>query len=61
MAASFCPADDERLLCAPERVDSFQLAAVDRNAGFAEQLKASAQHHELTPFPEGLFYILLYF
>jgi hypothetical protein len=30
------------------RVDGLELAAVDRNAGLAEQLKASAQHHELT-------------
>src|SRR5712671_5948527 len=30
------------------RVDGFKLAAVDRNARFAEQLKTSAQHHELT-------------
>src|SRR6266403_4730289 len=30
------------------RVDGSELAAVDRNARLAEQLKASAQHHELT-------------
>jgi hypothetical protein len=30
------------------RVDGFELAAVDRNARFAEQLKAAPQHHELT-------------
>src|SRR6184192_94708 len=30
------------------RVDGLELAAVDRNARFAEQFKASAQHHELT-------------
>src|ERR1700692_4833345 len=30
------------------RVDGLELAAVDRNARFAEQLKPSAQHHELT-------------
>src|SRR6195256_2876698 len=30
------------------RVDGLELAAVDRNARLAEQLKASAQHHELT-------------
>src|SRR3979490_240895 len=30
------------------RVNGFELAAVDRNAGRAEQLKAPAQHHELT-------------
>jgi hypothetical protein len=30
------------------RVDGFEPAAVDRNARPAEQLKASAQHHELT-------------
>ena len=30
------------------RVDGFELATIDRNARLAEQLKASAQHHELT-------------
>src|SRR5437773_3415934 len=30
------------------RVDGLELAAVDRNTRFAEQFKASAQHHELT-------------
>src|SRR6202171_1415116 len=30
------------------RVDGFELAAVDRDARLAQQLKASAQHHELT-------------
>lgn len=30
------------------RVDRLELAAVNRNARFAEQLKATAQHHELT-------------
>src|SRR5450631_2080190 len=30
------------------RVDGLELAAVDRNTCFAEQLKAAAQHHELT-------------
>src|SRR5471032_2888752 len=30
------------------RVDGLELAAIDRNARFAEQLKALAQHHELT-------------
>src|SRR2546425_1734021 len=30
------------------RVDGFELAAVDRNARFAEQLKAPAQNHKLT-------------
>jgi hypothetical protein len=30
------------------RVDGLELATVDRNARLAEQLKASAQHHELT-------------
>src|SRR3954471_22588067 len=30
------------------RVDGLELAAVDRNARLAEQLKPSAQHHELT-------------
>jgi hypothetical protein len=29
------------------RVDGLELAAIDRNARLAEQLKASAQHHEL--------------
>src|SRR5665647_449231 len=30
------------------RVDGLELAAVDRNARLAEQLKAAAQHHKLT-------------
>src|SRR4029077_2104874 len=30
------------------RVDGLELASVDRNTCFAEQLKASAQHHKLT-------------
>src|SRR3989440_5859179 len=30
------------------RVDGLELAAVDRNTRFAEQFKASVQHHELT-------------
>src|ERR1700686_4301903 len=30
------------------RVDGFELAAIDRNARLAEQLKAAAKHHELT-------------
>src|ERR1700681_23631 len=41
------------------RVDSLELAAVDRNARFAEQLEASAQHHELTAdLSDGLAIIL---
>src|SRR3981081_2904254 len=37
------------------RVDGLELAAVDRNARLAEQLKAPAQHHELTADPaDGL-------
>src|SRR6266550_2269419 len=41
------------------RVDGLELAAVDRNARFAEQLKASAQHHELTAdLPDGLAVVL---
>src|ERR1700730_11821155 len=30
------------------RVDGFELAAIDRNARLAEQLKAAAKHHALT-------------
>src|SRR6266446_1138936 len=41
------------------RVDGLELAAVDRNARFAEQLKASAQHHELTAdLADGLAVVL---
>src|ERR1700704_6323289 len=41
------------------RVDSLELAAVDRNARLAEQLKASAQHHELTAdLADGLAIVL---
>src|SRR5258708_17923463 len=29
-------------------IDGLELAAIDRNARFAEQFKAPAQHHELT-------------
>src|SRR6201746_1572629 len=37
------------------RVDGLELAAIDRNAGFAEQFKTAAQHHELTADPaDGL-------
>src|SRR4029079_13731831 len=37
------------------RVDGLELAAVDRNARFAEQLQAAAQHHALTADPaDGL-------
>src|ERR1700687_6042426 len=41
------------------RVDGLELAAVDRNARFAEQFKASAQHHELTAdLTDGLAVVL---
>src|SRR6476660_8187074 len=41
------------------RVDGLELAAVDRNARFAEQLKAAAQHHELTAdLADGLAIVL---
>src|ERR1700694_1834535 len=41
------------------RVDSFELAAIDRNARVAEQLKASAQHHKLTAdLADGLAVVL---
>src|SRR5258708_37267254 len=41
------------------RVDSLELAAVDRNARLAEQFKAPAQHHELTADPaDGLAVVL---
>src|SRR5215203_4136903 len=41
------------------RVDGFELAAVDRNARFAEQFKTAAQHHELAANPaDGLAIIL---
>src|SRR3979490_2985231 len=40
-------------------VDGLELAAVDRNARLAEQLKAPAQHHELTAdLADGLALIL---
>src|SRR5271156_4852410 len=41
------------------RVDGFELAAVDRNARFAEQFKATAQLHELTTnLADGLAVVL---
>src|SRR5438132_3766638 len=41
------------------RVDGFELAAVDRNARFAEQFKTAAQHHELAANPaDGLAIVL---
>src|SRR3984885_2040615 len=41
------------------RVDGLELAAVDRNARFAEQFKTAAQHHELAANPaDGLAVIL---
>ena len=41
------------------RVDGLELAAVDRNARFAEQFKASAQHHELAAdLADGLAVVL---
>src|SRR4029077_17231085 len=41
------------------RVDGLELAAVDRNARFAEQFKAAAQHHELAADPaDGLTIVL---
>src|SRR6202158_4729314 len=41
------------------RVDGFELAAVDRNTRLAEQLKAPAQHHELTAdLADGLAVVL---
>src|SRR5882724_10491083 len=41
------------------RVDGFELAAVARNARFAEELKAPAQHHKLTADPpDGLAIVL---
>jgi hypothetical protein len=37
------------------RIDGLELAAVNRNPCFAEQLKATAQHHELaTDLTDGL-------
>jgi len=41
------------------RVDGFELAAVDRNARFAEELKAPAQHHKLTADPPDSLAIVL--
>src|SRR5205823_419683 len=41
------------------RVDGLELAAVDRNARFAKQFKAAAQHHELTAdLADGLAIVL---
>src|SRR5882672_4338491 len=41
------------------RVDGLELAAVDRNARFAEQFKSAAQHHELAANPaDGLAVVL---
>src|SRR5205823_4338922 len=41
------------------RVDGFELAAVDRNARFAEQFKTAAQYHELAANPaDGLAIVL---
>src|SRR5476649_2714335 len=41
------------------RVDSLELAAVNRNARFAEQFKAAAQHHELAAhLADGLTIVL---
>src|SRR5882762_1899190 len=41
------------------RVDGLELAAVDRNARFAEQFKTAAQHHELAANPaDGLAIVL---
>jgi hypothetical protein len=41
------------------RVDGLELAAVDRNARFAEQLKAPAQHHKFTAdLADGLAVVL---
>src|SRR6476469_5586583 len=41
------------------RVDGLELAAIDRNARFAEQLKATAQHHELAAdLADGLAIVL---
>jgi hypothetical protein len=41
------------------RVDGLELAAVDRNARFAEQVKTSAHRHELTADPaDGLAVVL---
>src|SRR5450631_3966587 len=41
------------------RVDGLELASVDRNTRFAEQLKASAQHHELAAnLADGLAIVL---
>src|SRR5205823_14358194 len=41
------------------RVDGFELAAVDRNARFAEQFKVAAQHHELAAnLADGLAIVL---
>jgi hypothetical protein len=48
---AFSSGFDRASLARPQgrlRVDGLELAAVDRNARFAEQLKPSAQHHELT-------------
>src|SRR3954452_426240 len=41
------------------RVDGLELAAVDRNARFAKQFKAAAEHHELTAnLADGLAIVL---
>src|SRR5215217_9086953 len=41
------------------RVDGLELAAVDRNARFAKQFKAAAQHHELAAdLADGLAIVL---
>ena len=41
------------------RVDGLELAAIDRNARLAEQLKASSQHHELAAdLADGLAIVL---
>src|SRR5436190_12533872 len=41
------------------RVDGLELAAVDRNARFAKQFKAAAQHHELAADLADRFAIVL--
>src|SRR5207247_7325142 len=41
------------------RIDGLELAAVDRNARFAKQFKAAAQHHELAAdLADGLAIVL---
>ena len=62
MLSSICASRRCILACGEvpvPRVDGLELAAVDRNARLAEQLKAPAQHHELAAdLADGLAIVL---